>query len=254
MEAGKKYGMLTAIRRVANRKRAVYWLFECECGTRKECSSGNVKSGKIVSCGCKHKKDWQLLVGKKFGRLIVVGIGKTTPKNQYLICEGEDGERIEVRYGHLVSGAIISNGDKKNGIKNSNWKGYGTINGRWYSKYKRGAIKRNITWDIGIKDVNDLYKSQNGRCALTGIPIIVADGRYGKENTASLDRKDNSKGYTIDNVQLVHITTNLFKNKFSDDEFIYMCRLVATHTKDIDITTTEIPRYFRNIKKPGIPK
>ena len=36
--------------------------------------------------------------------------------------------------------------------------------------------------------------------------------------TASLDRKDSSKDYDIDNVQFVAYGINLAKNSFSDDE------------------------------------
>lgn len=48
--AGEKYGRLTVISRVPNRKE--YWLCRCECGTEKEVHIGNLTSGRQVSCGC----------------------------------------------------------------------------------------------------------------------------------------------------------------------------------------------------------
>lgn len=50
--SGEKYGRLTAIKRVANRKRATFWLFRCECGTETEINLGSVRSGITKSCGC----------------------------------------------------------------------------------------------------------------------------------------------------------------------------------------------------------
>jgi hypothetical protein len=48
--------------------------------------------------------------------------------------------------------------------------------------------------------------------------------------TASLDRKDSSKGYTKDNVQWIHKTINFMKGQMSDQEFVSWCKLVCTNT------------------------
>lgn len=45
--------------------------------------------------------------------------------------------------------------------------------------------------------------------------------------TASLDRKDNTRGYTLNNVQWVHKDVNIMKNTFDRDYFVSMCRRVA---------------------------
>lgn len=49
----KKFGRLTVIRqagKTANRK--ITWICLCDCGTVKELRGGDLKTGKIVSCGC----------------------------------------------------------------------------------------------------------------------------------------------------------------------------------------------------------
>lgn len=54
---GKKFGRLTAIEKIGsdNHRRAV-WLCDCICGTKKKVSSGNLKGGLVISCGCSRRK------------------------------------------------------------------------------------------------------------------------------------------------------------------------------------------------------
>lgn len=101
-------------------------------------------------------------------------------------------------------------------------KGFGDISGSFWALIKSGAAKRNIPFDLNIKDAWDLYLKQNRLCALSGIEIYFApttNKRDKKYQTASLDRIDSSKGYTIDNVQWVHKDANIMKNRFSMDYF-----------------------------------
>jgi len=53
-----------------------------------------------------------------------------------------------------------------------------------------------------------------------------------KLRTASLDRIDSTKNYTIDNIQWVHKDVNKMKMDFSQEYFIEMCRLVTLTCKD----------------------
>lgn len=67
----------------------------------------------------------------------------------------------------------------------------------------------------------------DGFCSLTGWEI---DMSYNND-TASLDRKDSSKGYTKDNIQWVHSMVNMSKNKYDQNKFIDMCIAVANKFK-----------------------
>lgn len=60
---GKKFGRLTVLEEakprwsgIIKRCKIIMWLCECECGTRKIISGGNLRSGSIVSCGCYSKE------------------------------------------------------------------------------------------------------------------------------------------------------------------------------------------------------
>ena len=53
---GEKYGFLLVIRQTTRRSGgSVVWECICDCGNKVEVSSGNLRSGHTLSCGC-HKK------------------------------------------------------------------------------------------------------------------------------------------------------------------------------------------------------
>lgn len=103
-------------------------------------------------------------------------------------------------------------------------------------KQARGAaFRKGFDFDLQVEDLYNLWQVQLGRCNLSGFPLKFGETRSLQEsghNTASLDRKDASRGYVRDNIQIVHKDINFLKNDFPDDLFIYICRCVAEHTKD----------------------
>lgn len=123
------------------------------------------------------------------------------------------------------------------GAKNNSWKGYEEIPKSWFYRFEQYAIKKSNIFDITIEFVWSLYIKQNKQCALTGLPIDFenasgAGNRWrGLICTASIDRIDSKKGYTKDNIQLVHKDINIMKNQYEQDHFIEMCKAVANHSK-----------------------
>lgn len=85
---------------------------------------------------------------------------------------------------------------------------------------------------LTLQDISDLYEQQGRKCYLTGLPIHFDQVNILSkcQHTASPDRIDSTKGYTRDNVCLVHKDLNRIKNAFPLDIFLNYCRLVAeTH-------------------------
>ena len=103
-----------------------------------------------------------------------------------------------------------------------------------FNNYKRGAISRDIEWDekLTMKDLVDLFNSQNGKCALTNQEITLKHDnslkRY-EQMTASLDRINSNLPYTLKNLQWIHKEINRFKNNYSQEKFIEMCKQVVNH-------------------------
>lgn len=112
--------------------------------------------------------------------------------------------------------------------QNPSWKGYEDIPYGWFSRYfERAGQRRQRSGSITIEDVWALYLRQNGRCALSGLPIGWYDD--GDSHSASIDRIDSTREYDLDNVQLVHKDVNLMKNAFPQGRFIEICRAVSAY-------------------------
>lgn len=116
------------------------------------------------------------------------------------------------------------------GCNNKNWSGYKGIHGAMYTNIKRDANRRDIEFLVSIEYLWKLYVKQNKKCAISGELINISTNR--KLCTASLDRKDYMKGYTNDNIQWVHKTVNIMKNRFQDDEFILWCSKINDYQKN----------------------
>lgn len=99
----------------------------------------------------------------------------------------------------------------------------------WYNAFYKSAISRGYSWEITIEEVAALYELQKGKCAMTGWDIGWVQS--GWNHSASIDRIDNLKGYTLDNIQLVHKSVNMARGTLSVVEFIDMCNAVANNYK-----------------------
>ena len=106
---------------------------------------------------------------------------------------------------------------------------YNQIRLSWFYKNKTSAETRGIVFNLTIEDVWFMYTVQEGKCALSGLPIGWAE--VGSLHTASIDRIDSSKGYLKENVQLLHKDVNMMKQSFSQEYFIEMCSSIADKVK-----------------------
>lgn len=159
---------------------------------------------------------------KHFGSWKVICLGSKNGRRTMWKCECSCGKIIEVDGYNLKSGRSTNCGCKRPKKSDRiNWKGYGTISGKYWNGIKGSAKKRRIDFNINIKFAWNLYILQNNRCALSDIDISFIN------NTASLDRIDSKKGYTKDNVQWVHKDVNIMKNVFDQEYFVKMCKRIA---------------------------
>jgi hypothetical protein len=129
----EQYGMLTVLERAANTSSGrTAWLCQCECGQKKIIRSNDLRSGKVVSCGCygKQKRQEALknknstssrranLIGKVFERLTVIEYDEELSQQRaepghkaaYWKCQCSCGNIISVRTADLNSGHTKSCG------------------------------------------------------------------------------------------------------------------------------------------------
>jgi hypothetical protein len=97
-----------------------------------------------------------------------------------------------------------------------------------YFKRRNNTHKHTKT-NLTLQEIKEVWDRQNGMCRHTGISLMLPDSIMGFDSSvpphkrASLDRIDNTKGYTKDNVHFVSYMSNLAKNKFDEScviEFI----------------------------------
>jgi len=78
-----------------------------------------------------------------------------------------------------------------------------------------------------VDDLLAIHKRQEGLCALSGMRMTTALTRGRVWTNVSVDRVDSSRGYDVNNVQLVCLAANLMKNNLPQEDFVRWCRVIA---------------------------
>lgn len=102
-----------------------------------------------------------------------------------------------------------------------------------FRSIKHSAEKRGFAFELTKDQIWNLYLKQGGRCNLSGVKVSFSRNTRKVKQTASLDRINSSKGYTLDNVQILHKHVNIMKNTFSQEQFIRYAILIDKY-KDKD--------------------
>ena len=90
-------------------------------------------------------------------------------------------------------------------------------------------VRKGIDYcDITYESMYALMETQQWKCAETNIPFVIMDKQYKVEqrnalginslNLPSIDRIDNNRGYTMDNIRIVTNGYNNLKNIHSDTD------------------------------------
>lgn len=79
---------------------------------------------------------------------------------------------------------------------------------------------------ITAAQLRELWHKQDGRCALTGWPMVIRTGKAVPES-ASVDRIDQTKCYDIDNLRLVCLQANCARLFGSDEDLFRFCEDVV---------------------------
>ena len=89
-------------------------------------------------------------------------------------------------------------------------------------KIRKGIDYCNITYE----SLYELMEAQQWKCAETNIPFLILERNLkvaetnelglNRLNLPSVDRIDNDKGYTIDNIRIVSLGYNNLKNRYDE--------------------------------------
>ena len=220
---GKKFGKLTVTERVGSDKQGyAIWLCKCDCGTKKIIRGSSLKGGYTKSCGCIHLID---LTDQKFGRLTV--IKRSYPNGNggepRWLCKCECGKKTVVRGACLRKGEIQSCGCLRiEKLKNRLRLPLGLASMRSaIDSYKRNAKIRGIEYNLTEKEFAKITKMDCYYCGAKPNNIRNRDNEryHGEYIYNGIDRKDNIKGYTVDNVVPCCRICNMAKSNLTEKEF-----------------------------------
>lgn len=208
----------------------------CECGKKSEVGEYCLKKG--LSQGCfecskettltKRRRNMPI-VGQKINNWQIIEIfekdNKTFAKGR---CICGDIHEKKIHSFKNSNNCQKCKGLQYKGIKSERCrKGYEELSGTYWTALKVGAKARNHEFTITIEEAWELFIKQDRKCNLSNIPIKLGyyiDG----EQTGSVDRIDNSKGYIKGNIQWVHKDVNKMKHAFTQEYFINVCKLISS--------------------------
>ena len=118
-QIGYKQGMLTIVEKVMQNGKKMY-LCKCDCGNTKLISHESLKAG-TRSCGCLHKqKEYDNLIGKKYGKLLVIKeVEKTSSSQRRFLCKCDCGKEKIVLGSNLIYGESTSCGCNRGYVENT---------------------------------------------------------------------------------------------------------------------------------------
>ena len=95
---------------------------------------------------------------------------------------------------------------------------------------KRHADKKGMPFTLTTKYLKELWDTQGGLCALTGVALgSIGDGY----NSPSIDRIDNALGYVEGNVWWVCWRANEAKKDMLLEDFLLMCEAITERATTI---------------------
>ena len=155
---GQVFGELTVLEKTEKRdNNAVVWKCKCSCGNIVEWDVNRLQQTKYPNCGCQKS-----LIGKTFGKLVVVKKVKKTTKNrsQYWLCKCECGGTTTLSTGDLRSGRVVGCGCS-NSIGEYNIAKLLSSNNILFQKeytFKDLKDKKQLRYDFAILHKNEQVK------------------------------------------------------------------------------------------------
>lgn len=222
-----KFGRLTVLAESEKQRKLIT---VCECGTFKEIDAGGLIRGSTRSCGCLaretsaertsklFKGTYEDLTGNVYGRLEVLYYAGTsnTSRMSMWSCRCECGIIKDYSRTSLVSGKTQSCGCLQKELVTERMTKHGLADNPLYNTW-RGMIDRCHNPDClqftnygasGIS-VCDRWQGDNG------LVNFIQDMGYKPDESFSIDRIDNDKGYSPDNCHWISSRNQMLNTRRS---------------------------------------
>jgi len=199
---------------------------ECSCGTKRAIQYTVFTKGHRKACSkCSNIAQRTIKKGDRFGKWTVLEAIPRGEKKTLWKCICACGRIGKIEVTQLKKGRSSQCASCAMSLRPFD------KYGRLYWNILESIKKRGLKVEITKEDIERMFISQKGLCALSGVSIGFArDSTEYDLATVSVDRIDSNGDYTRDNVHLVHKDINRMKNAFDPHYFITMCNNVAaTH-------------------------
>lgn len=163
------------------------------------------------------------LVGRVFGKLIVLSATDKKYIRQVIwLCQCECGNTVEVCTKNLTSGNTRSCGCLRKEKRPNRALPYGEASFRSiYRAYVSKAKKYGQEWGLSLEQVRELFSQKCFYCGNEATNLHRKKNHtYGVYVYNGLDRVDNTRGYTLDNVVSCCKVCNRAKEALSQEVFI----------------------------------
>ena len=177
------------------------------------------------------------LEGTRFGKLVVTNRAASSRDGSVLwncICDCGNVFQATSRHLNRKKNVVRSCGCNKikRGSAHAQWSGFNEISGHWWSSHVKhsGNSKGRISIEVTLtkEEAWEVFLKQERKCVFSGEVLIISNSPG--LNTASIDRIDNTVGYTKENIQWTHKAINMMKRIYSSEEFIKWCNKVTAHS------------------------
>lgn len=214
---GKRFGRLVAIKMIGTKGGHAQWLCQCDCGNEHIATANCLKGGNVSSCGCKvdeiNKKREESIIGKRFGRLVVIKKSESKNNYSYWECQCDCGNVCIVSRNSLKAGFTNSCGcfadecRKDCNLKNRKYNVFEIKDNVVYidvnnSKFSGRKIICDLDdWENGLKDyywnANDegyAYATKRRKTVFMHKIVSKSDGKVitDHKNQNSLDNRKNN--------------------------------------------------------------
>lgn len=185
----------------------VFWSVLCVCGNKKKVDSHTLRRGGSRSCGClndekrREEKPFKNLMGRKFGRLKVIGlvIGRTKKGGRIWLCQCDCGNSKKISSNSLIGGGTTSCRCYHRDLMTTHGMSGSRFHSIWNGIVSRTTKKNEKAWPAyggrGIKNLWPDFSSFKEEM-LESYNEHVAE--FGEKNT-SIERNDVNGNYCKEN-------------------------------------------------------
>ena len=177
------------------------------------------------------------LMGQRFGKLVVIEFAGTEShtgrqvRRARWVCKCDCGNTTTIDSTVLRRGKAIGCGKCRSKIGNQygsyNLKTYDSAFKIFYRTVKLGAEARHLTFKLSMKDVKNICKQTCFYCGTSPKYIVKVRNKFGNDFIYNgIDRVDNSKGYTPDNVVPCCKKCNQAKMNLTVEQFKLLIRSI----------------------------